>query len=129
MKSNIIGFTLLTIVSVSANATAIEMPELAKTSGCTSCHAIDKKIIGPSWMDVSKFYNGKMEKSSSGKDVKQATEGQPVEHFLMQKISKGGHGNWGEYAMVANDNVYNQQTPARQKKIKELVDFILALAK
>jgi cytochrome c551/c552 len=129
MKSTIIGLSLLSIVTISSSATAIEMPELAKTSGCTSCHAIDKKIIGPSWMDVSKFYNGKMAKSSSGKDVKQATEGQPVEQFLMQKISKGGHGNWGEYAMVANDNVYNQQTPARQKKIKELVDFVLALAK
>jgi hypothetical protein len=80
-------------------------------------------------MEVSKFYNGKIEKSTSGKDVKQATDGKPVEHFLIEKISKGGHGNWGDYTMVANDNVFNQPTPGKQKKIKELVDYILALAK
>lgn len=32
--------------------------ELAKKSGCLACHSIDKKIVGPPWMDVSKRYLG-----------------------------------------------------------------------
>jgi cytochrome c551/c552 len=120
---------MLLSLMLASNTWAIEMPETARTNGCTTCHAIDKKTIGPSWMDVSKFYNGKLGKSTSGKTVKEATGGQSVEQFLIQKVSKGGHGNWGDYSMVANDNVYNQTTPAKQKKIKELVEFVLALAK
>ena len=48
----------------------------------------------------------------------------PLVEGLMVKVSKGGHGNWGSAAMVPND-------PAgkKQPEIKELVEFILALAK
>jgi cytochrome c551/c552 len=129
MKSKILSLSMLASLMLAGNTLAIEMPETARAYGCTTCHAIDKKTIGPSWMDVSKFYNGKLGKSTSGKNVKEATGGLPVEPFLIQKVSKGGHGNWGDYSMVANDNVYNQTTPARQKKIKELVEFVLSLAK
>jgi cytochrome c551/c552 len=52
-----------------------------------------------------------------------------VDQFLEEKISKGGHGNWGSQPMLANDNVYHQQNPAKQADIKEMVKFILDLAK
>ena len=29
---------------------------LARKSGCLSCHAVDKKIVGPAWRDVAKRY-------------------------------------------------------------------------
>ena len=129
MKSTIICLSLLSIFAIPGAAAATEMPELAKASGCTNCHAIDKKVIGPAWMDVSKFYNGKLAKTPTGKDVKEATGGQPVEQFLIQKVSKGGHGNWSNAPMIANDNVFNQPSEAKQASIKQLVEFVLALSK
>jgi len=109
---------------------AMEMPELARGSNyCSVCHKVDAKSIGPSWMDISKFYNGKMEHSTSGKTVQEAVGGVPVEQFLIKKISAGGHGNWGSQPMLANDNVYNVPNELKQKQIKELVDYILSLDK
>ncbi len=28
--------------------------ELAKKDGCLACHALDKKLVGPSWTEVGK---------------------------------------------------------------------------
>ena len=102
-----------------------EMPELAKKNGCTACHKIDKKLIGPAWMDVSKKYKGAKEyafspKGSAAPDAKTY----PLVEGLMMKVSKGGTGNWGTAAMIAND-----PTGKKQDQIKELVEFVLGLAK
>ncbi len=106
------------------SALAEEMPALAKKNGCDDCHAIDKKIIGPAWMDVSKFYNGKLEKTTAGKTVKEATGGKATEEFLLTKISKGGAGNWGSIPMRVND-----PSGKKEADIKELIKFVLGLAK
>ena len=100
------------------------MPDIAKKNGCTACHAIDKKVVGPAWMDVSKFYNGKMDKTTAGKTLKDATGGKAPADWLLTKVSKGGSGNWGSAAMIAND-----PSGAKQAQIKELVQFVLGLAK
>jgi cytochrome c len=83
------------------------MPVLARKYNCTACHAIDKKVVGPAWMDVSKKYKG-----------------QDVEAKLIAKVSKGGSGSWGSMPMPPND-----QAGIKQEDMKELVKFILALAK
>ncbi|MGB8078673.1 MAG: c-type cytochrome [Gallionella sp.] len=93
---------------VTGSAMATDMPELAKKNGCAACHSIDKKIVGPAWMDVSKKYKGK-----AGAEAK-----------LIAKVSKGGSGVWGPTAMPAID-----PSGKKQADIKELVEFILALAK
>jgi len=33
--------------------------KLAQASGCTACHSVDKKLIGPSYKDVAAKYRGK----------------------------------------------------------------------
>ena len=38
---------------------AAEAPPSATELGCTSCHALDHKIVGPSWMDVARRYADK----------------------------------------------------------------------
>ena len=131
MKKSIIASILATAgLMVSGSILAADMPDMAKKNNyCSVCHKVDEKSIGPSWMEISKFYNGKAEHSTSGKTVQQATNGMPVEDFLVKKISAGGHGNWGSQPMLANDNVYNQPTPAKQKDIKQLVVYVLSLAK
>jgi cytochrome c551/c552 len=125
MKSVIVTMLATTSFVISANALATDMPDIAKKNGCTSCHAIDKKVVGPAWMDVSKKYQGiaKFKYSKKGSNAPDAKE-YPLMQGLMMKVSKGGHGNWGSVDMTPNDPTSNKQ-PA----IKSLVKFILGLAK
>ena len=102
---------------IADSALAVEMPDLAKKSGCVGCHAIDKKVVGPSWMDVANKYKGTKTFSFGGKDY-------PLEEGLLMKVSKGGSGNWGTMAMPAND-----ASGKKQAEMKELVTFVLGLAK
>ena len=54
--------------------------------GCTACHAIDKKIVGPAYKDVANKY-----RSDSGAAAK-----------LVEKVKKGGSGVWGQIPMPPN---------------------------
>jgi len=106
MKSIIISLVATAGLVVAGSALAADMPAVAKKNNCTACHAIDKKVVGPAWMDVAKKYKG------------DATAGAK----LSEKIAKGGSGVWGAMPMPANPKVTDAER-------KEIVDFILALAK
>jgi len=108
MKSIIVSMMVAAGLMVAGSAMATDMPAIAKKNNCTACHAIDKKVVGPAWMDVSKKYKG------------DAT----AEAKLITKVSKGGSGVWGSMPMPAND-----PAGTKQADIKELVQFILGLAK
>ncbi len=90
-----------------SGAMAVDMPELAKQSKCISCHTIDKKLVGPAWMDVSKKYKGNKKAAA----------------MLVEKVKKGGSGVWGTVAMPPYG------ASVKEADIKELVKFILGLAK
>ena len=107
MKSIVLSMIAAAGLMVAGSAMAIDMPAVAKKLNCTACHAIDKKVVGPAWMDVSKKYKG-----------------QDVEAKLITKVSKGGSGVWGSMPMPAND-------PAGTKlaDMKGAVQFVLGLAK
>lgn len=78
-------------------------PELAKSKNCMACHAVDKKLVGPSYKDVAAKYAGQ-----SG-----AVE------MLATKIQKGGVGNWGQIPMPANPQVNAEDA-------KKLAEWILS---
>lgn len=59
---------------------------IAKQNACLGCHAIDKKIVGPSFQAVAQKY-----KSDSS-----------AQAFIQNKIIKGGSGSWGVVPMPAN---------------------------
>ncbi|MFC0668753.1 c-type cytochrome [Azotobacter chroococcum] len=59
---------------------------LYKTKGCTVCHAVDSKLVGPSYKDVAAKYAGQ----ADAIDV------------LATKIKNGGSGNWGQIPMPPN---------------------------
>ena len=82
------------------------MPDVAKKYNCNACHAIDKKVVGPAWIDISRKYKG-----DGGAAAR-----------LSDKITKGGSGAWGAMPMPPNPNVGEAEK-------KALVDFILRLAK
>lgn len=59
---------------------------IAKQNACLGCHAINKKIVGPSFQAIAEKYKG---------DANAQT-------FLKNKIAKGGSGSWGVVPMPAN---------------------------
>ena len=77
---------------------------LAKSKNCLSCHAIDKKLVGPAYKDVAAKYAG--QKDAADKPA--------------QKVIKGGVGVWGQIPMPANAQVNDAEA-------KKLVAWILTL--
>lgn len=117
MKLNILFATLLMLVTL--NSYAAEMPELARKLNCTSCHDMDKFIVGPSWNNIAKKYKDATRFTYDDKDY-------PLVEGLMMKVSRGGIGNWSTspYPMPAND-----VPGTKQVEIRKLVEFILSLNK
>ncbi len=116
MKSILVGILATAGLTVANSALATEMPLLARQSNCSACHSIDKKMVGPAWMDVSIRYKNATSYTYNGKEY-------PLLEGLIMKVSKGGSGNWGSMPMPAN-------APAiKEADIKALVIFVLGLAK
>jgi cytochrome c len=67
---------------------------LAKQNACLGCHAINKKVVGPSFQDVAKKYANN---PSAGT-------------FLKNKILKGGSGSWGVVPMPGNNKLSDADT-------------------
>lgn len=115
------------------NVLAATMPEdtteTSKGHYCSICHKMDENSIGPSWMVISKFYNGKTDRTFTGKTLKEATGGMAIEEFLIKRISMGGEGNWGTQPMLPNNYVYGHEDPKKRDFIKKQVQFIMGLAK
>ena len=76
-------------VAVSVAMPALADQALATSKNCMACHAVDKKLVGPSYKDVAKKYAG--QKDAVDK--------------LAAKIRGGGSGVWGVIPMPANPQV------------------------
>ena len=98
--------TFLTIVGLAAgwaaSAPAMADLQLATSKNCMACHAVDKKLVGPSYKDIAAKYAGQAD--ATGK--------------LEAKVLKGGAGVWGPVPMPANTQV----TPA---EARQLVAWVL----
>ena len=75
--------------AVLATSPALANLALAQKNACMACHAVDKKLVGPSYKDVAAKYAG--QKDAVDK--------------LAAKIIKGGGGVWGPVPMPANAQV------------------------
>jgi cytochrome c len=74
MKSFVIAAVAVASMALAGAAQASEA--LAKEKGCTACHDVDKKKMGPSLKDISAKYKGKAD----------------AEGMLVTKLSEGkGH--------------------------------------
>ncbi len=100
---------------MAAPASATGMPELARQNQCVACHAIDTKVFGPAWSDVAQRYKGVTRYTYKGVEY-------PLLEGLVQKVAKGGAGNWGAMPMPGNSPAVNEMD------IRTLVQFILNLA-
>ncbi|GAB4038877.1 PQQ-dependent sugar dehydrogenase [Spirosoma gilvum] len=78
---------------------------LMDKSDCKSCHFVDKKSVGPAFVDVARRYKGDANAVAS----------------LSNKIIKGGGGVWGDAIMTAHPQL---STP----DASEIVKYILTLS-
>lgn len=72
-----------------APLSAVDAENLAKTKNCMACHAVESKLVGPSYKEVAE---------------KRAGEGDAVA-VLAEKIQKGGSGVYGPVPMPPNPQV------------------------
>ncbi len=78
--------------------------QLIESSDCKSCHAHDKKINGPSYLQIaSRYRNNEFAVRDLGK-----------------RVLEGSSGNWGETAMAAHPQLSEEQA-------MEMVLYILSL--
>ncbi len=122
MKSIIVSMIAAAGLMVAGSVMAEDMPELAKKSGCTACHAIDKKVVGPAWADVGKAYNSNGATTTGKKvaDILKEHNAANADAWLREKVAKGGTGNWGTAAMIPN------APKVSEADIKTLVEFVLS---
>lgn len=102
MKQLFAVCTMLAGLMLAPGAHANE--KLAQSSGCMTCHALDKKVIGPSYKEIAAKYRN---------DKK-------AEAALFKKVKAGGKGVWGEMPMPPNAHV-------KDEDVKTLVRWIVSL--
>ena len=103
MKSmSVVALATLALLAMPAAADQ----KLATSKTCLSCHAVDQKVLGPSFKDIAARYAGN--KAAAAK--------------LVTKIRKGGEIAWGgPMAMPAMEGTVSEA------EAKQLVDWILSL--
>ena len=89
-----------------ASTPALADMALATTKNCMACHAVDKKLVGPSYKDIATKYAGQADAVDK----------------LSGKVVKGGSGVWGPVPMPANSQINDADA-------KKLVAWILAGSK
>ena len=115
MKSIIASMATAAGLLCTGSALAYTMPEEVKQLPCLSCHAVDRKVIGPAWRGVGKKYKDAKTFEYNGKEY-------PLFEGLVKKVSNGGSGHWGTFPMPAND-----PTGSKRDKIEKMVRFVLSL--
>lgn len=70
---------------LAAPAARAETPAPMVKAGCMACHAVDKKLVGPSYQQVAAKYKG-----------------QDMAVKLMEKVRTGGKGVFGPIPMSPN---------------------------
>ncbi|MFC0399585.1 c-type cytochrome [Paraburkholderia rhizosphaerae] len=76
---------------------------IAQRNACLGCHAIDRKLVGPSFQQVASRYKGNAQ----------------AEAMLERKVKDGGSGVWGMIPMPAHPAMSDAD-------IRTVVEWVLA---
>ncbi|NWG73129.1 MAG: c-type cytochrome [Rubrivivax sp.] len=88
------------VAAASAGATASAL-ELAKAQGCTACHGVNNKIVGPGFSEIAAKYRGRAD----------------AEAYLAGKVRAGGSGVWGAVPMPPQAQLKDDEVSALAKWI------------
>ncbi len=90
--------------ALSTDSATAEGARLIAANDCLTCHQVDKKTIGPSYVEIAERYENNAGNVSN----------------LIHSIVHGSKGKWGEQQMTPHPNL-DQQDAA------EMVNYILSL--
>lgn len=79
---------------------------LIARSDCKSCHLVDKKSVGPAYIDVARRYKGNTKEQER----------------IAKKIITGGAGVWGDHAMSAHPQIQEADAALMVKYIMGLAE-------
>lgn len=104
MKNVVLATILMASVTMAHAAVDVaKAKDIANKNACLGCHAVNSKLVGPSYHDVAAKYKG---------DKNALTK-------LVEKVKKGGSGVWGQIPMPAHPNLSDADA-------KTVVEWILA---
>jgi cytochrome c len=83
---------------------AADLQELAKASGCFSCHSMQEKVVGPAFSAVAQKYAGQADAAPE----------------LAQSIRNGSVRKWGRAPMPAHGSL-------EQADIQRLAEWVLTI--
>jgi cytochrome c len=106
MKSSILSMVAIASLIMAGSSLAEDMPAAGKAK-CNVCHALDKKAVGPSYMDIAAKYKG--DADAAGK--------------IAASITKGGSFGWNMAKMPPRGMA------ASDAEIKSISEYIAGLAK
>ncbi len=107
MKAIMVGMVAAASLVFAGAALAADMPAAGKAK-CGGCHALDKKGMGPSFMDISGKYKGDKDAVSK----------------LEANIAKGGKFGWNMMMAMPPKGM-----GATDAEIKEMAEYIAGLSK
>lgn len=76
---------------------------VANSNACMGCHAVDRKLVGPSFQQIAAKYKGDAQAPAR----------------LSRKVKDGGSGVWGMIPMPAHQSMSDAD-------IRTVVDWVLA---
>ena len=97
----------LVLMSTGANAAIDDKKanEIMSKAGCSACHTVDKKLVGPSYKDVAKKQKGAKDAAA----------------MLTKKVRDGGAGAYGQIPMPPNP-----KEKISDADLKALVEWVLS---
>ena len=97
---------LCSLPAIAAESLTFEQGQaLLRQKACLGCHQIDKKRVGPAFVDIANRYGGNFDAGVT---------------YLAATIRNGGRGKWGAVPMPAQPQVSEAQA-------RELAAWILGL--
>ncbi|WP_144111180.1 c-type cytochrome [Paraburkholderia sp. BCC1886] len=110
MRVGVWGFAFGVVLVVGAvagtDAFAADAPRgqsIANGNACMGCHAVDRKLVGPSFQQIAAKYKGDPQ----------------AEAKLVRKVKEGGAGVWGMIPMPAHQSMSDAD-------VRTVVEWVLA---
>lgn len=93
----------MVLVNHPSRADAPPGEQLFQKNDCSTCHAVDHKVVGPSFQDVAKKFAGQADAVQT----------------LMDAVRKGHVGTWGQVPMPPHPALSDAD-------LKELINWVLS---
>ena len=105
-KSGVVAVALVGFAGLVTAAWADDAPRgemIARANACMGCHAVDRKVVGPSFQQIAAKYKGDAQAPAK----------------LVNKVKDGGSGVWGVLPMPPHPTMSDVD-------IRTVVDWVLA---